>query len=105
MAQYDVFANPNPRSRESVPYVVDVQSSLLDSLPTRLVMPLTRVGLRSDDMPRRLVPVFVIDGERLAMHPHEAAGIDARLLRRRIESLAAHAGEIRDALDAVVGGT
>ena len=104
MAQYDVYSNPNPRSRDSVPYVVDVQSGLLDTLPTRLVMPLSRVGVRSDNMPRRLVPIFVVKGERLALHPHEAAGLDARLLRRRVESLAAHVGEIRDAMDAVLSG-
>jgi len=104
MAQYDVFANPNPRSRDSVPYVVDVQSGLLDALPTRLVMPLSRVSVRSDGIPRRLIAVFVIDGERLALHPHEAAGVDAKLLRKRVDSLAAHANEICDALDAVISG-
>lgn len=105
MAQYDVFLNPNARSRDSVPYVVDVQSVLLSTLRIRLTMPLSRVGLgAAGGMPRRLVPEFVVEGERLALLPHAAAGIDARLLREAVGSLADHAGEIRDALDAVVSG-
>ena len=44
MAQFDVYVNPNPESRQSVPFVVDVQSGLIDALPTRLVMPLSRIG-------------------------------------------------------------
>ena len=105
MAQYDVYLNPNPRSRESVPYVVDVQSALLSVLRTRLTMPLSRVGVDAPSgMPRRLVPQFMVEGERLALLPHAAAGIDARLLRDAVGSLAEHAGEIRDALDAVLSG-
>ena len=104
MAQYDVFVNPNPRSRESVPYVVDVQSGLLDVLRTRLTVPLSRVGTGQAGLPRRLIPIVVVAGERLALLPHQAACLDARLLRKSIDSLAGHAAEIRDALDAVVSG-
>lgn len=104
MPQYDVYVNPNPRSRESVPYIVDVQSALLGVLRTRLTMPLSRIGIDAAGMPRRLAPQFVVEGERLALHPHAAAGIDSRLLRGAVASLAEYAGEIRDALDAVVSG-
>lgn len=104
MPQYDVYVNPSARSRESVPYIVDVQSGLLSSLPTRLAMPLSRVGVGRSVVSRRLVPLFTIVGEPLALLAHEAAAIDARLLRQTVVSLAPHAAEIRDALDAVVGG-
>jgi len=36
MAQWDVYPNPSARSREDMPYLVDLQSNLLDVLPTRL---------------------------------------------------------------------
>lgn len=104
VAQYDVYPNPSPRSREWVPFVVDVQSDLLSALRTRLVMPLTRIGVDLAQAPRRLAPVFMIDGERLALLPQTAAGLDARSLKKPVASLLAHAGEIRDALDAVVSG-
>lgn len=104
MAQYDVYPNPSLRSRDWVPYVIDVQSDLLSALRTRLVMPLSRVGVDVAQAPRRLAPIFVIDGERLALQPQTAAGLEARLLKQPVASLLAHAGEIRDALDAVVSG-
>ena len=104
MAQFDVYENPNPRSREWVPYVVDVQSDLLTELRTRLVMPLSRVAADTSHGPRRLAPQFTVAGERLMLQPQASAGIDARVLRKPVASLAAHAGEIRDALDAVISG-
>ena len=42
MAQWDVFANPSPRMRQVLPYVVVLQSDLLSGLGTRLVAPLAR---------------------------------------------------------------
>jgi len=104
MAQYDVYPNPSPRSRDEVPYLVDVQSDLLADLRTRLVMPLARTGANLTQAPRRLSPTFVVDGQLLAALPHLAAGIEARLLRKPVASLAGHAADLRDALDAVVSG-
>ena len=105
MAQYDVYENPNARSRDAVPYVVDVQSHLLERLRTRLVMPLSRLGAdMTDGLPRRLVPRVVVAGERLMLLAHQAAVIEARHLRRPVTSIATGAHEIVDALDAVVSG-
>ncbi|MBV5298055.1 MAG: CcdB family protein, partial [Rhodoferax sp.] len=36
MAQYDVYPNPQRQSRQFIPYVIDVQSNLIDCLATRL---------------------------------------------------------------------
>lgn len=104
MAQYDIYPNPSARSREWVPFLVDVQSDLLAELRTRLVMPLTRVAAGLSQAPQRLAPEFIVAGERLALQPQASAGIDAKLLRKPVGSLAAHAGQIRDALDAVISG-
>ena len=38
--QYDVYPNPSPRMRHEYPYLVDIQSDLLSSLATRMVVPL-----------------------------------------------------------------
>jgi len=40
MAQFDVCTNPNPASAKRIPYLLDVQSDLLSSLATRVVVPL-----------------------------------------------------------------
>jgi len=40
MPQFNVYINTNSASRDIYPYLIDVQSSLLDNLETRLVIPL-----------------------------------------------------------------
>ena len=40
MAQFDVFENPNKETNQVVPYLLDVQADLLDTLSTRIVVPL-----------------------------------------------------------------
>lgn len=38
VAQFDVYLNPSPRSREEIPFVVDIQSDLLADLNARLAI-------------------------------------------------------------------
>jgi toxin CcdB len=104
MAQWDVYPNPSARLRDDMPYLVELQSDLLDRLPTRLVAPLVRSRLAPDGMPRSLCPAFNIDGAAVVLIPHEAGPIEARLLKRRVVSLRSRAHEIVAALDAAVGG-
>jgi len=40
MAQFDVYRNAHPATRARVPYLLDVQSDLLETLATRVVVPL-----------------------------------------------------------------
>jgi len=42
MSQFTLYENTNEESREAYPYFVDIQNGLLDSINTRLVIPLTR---------------------------------------------------------------
>ncbi|MGE4376136.1 MAG: CcdB family protein [Burkholderiaceae bacterium] len=104
MAQFDVYVNPNPASRPSVPFVLDVQSGLIDSLPTRLVMPLSRVGARLAKVPTNLCPVLEVEGEALILMPHLAAPVLARLLRNPVVSLPHSASAVSAAMDAVLSG-
>lgn len=104
MAQFDVYINPQSVSRQFVPYLVDIQSALIDQLTTRLVVPLSRVGSGAEKLPRRLTPLFEIDGESLALLPHLAAPVQIRLLKKPVMSLHSRADELTAALDAVVSG-
>ena len=104
MAQWDVCPNPSARSREAMPYLVVVQSDLLSSLPTRLVVPFARTTLAAADLSGRLAPLLEIAGERCALRPHEAGSIPKTLLRKRVTSLRVDAHRIVDAMDAVISG-
>ncbi|MCP5280932.1 MAG: CcdB family protein [Rhodoferax sp.] len=102
--QFDVYQNPSPRMREQYPFVVDIQSDLLGSLATRMVVPLAVTQLASDDVPRSLCPVFPVQGLQLMLLPFEAAPIPKRLLKTHVQSLKRFASEIVAAMDAVMSG-
>ncbi len=44
MSQFDVHENTNPETNQIIPYLLDVQADLLDTLATRVVVPLVTVS-------------------------------------------------------------
>ena len=102
--QFDVFENPSPRMRDVYPYVVDVQSDLLSTLPTRMVVPLAVTTLSAKDLPRRLCPVVTVNNKTLMLVPFEAAPLDKRLLKTGIASVREISNEIITAMDSVLSG-
>jgi toxin CcdB len=102
--QFDVFENPSPRMRDVYPYVVDVQSDLLSSLATRMVVPLAETALAAKDLPGRLCPLLSVNNKSLMLIPFEAAPLDKRLLKTEITSIRDRSHEIISAMDAVLSG-
>jgi len=103
MAQFDVYANPNPATRKLIPYLLDVQADLLDSLATRVVVPL----ILTDQMgkaAKQLNPQFKIKGIAVTLSTPELAGVDNRALGEKIASLKAKRDEIIAALDLLFTG-
>ena len=88
MAQFDFYPNPHLPSRQFVPYLLDVQSALIDLLDTRLVMPLSRVGVQQSRLPTNLCPLLEVAGEPLVLMPHLAAPVHVRQLKAPAGSLA-----------------
>ncbi len=103
MAQYDVFINPSSSAADGIPYVVVVQSDLLDSLATRLAMPLAALDFAAK-VPTALCPVIVVQGERLHALAHYAAPLPAKALKRPVDNVASQASALVSALDAVLSG-
>ena len=102
--QFDVYRNPSPRMLEQYPFVVDIQSDLLGSLATRIVVPLAITQLAPSDVPRSLSPVFQVQGLQLMLLPFEAAPLPKSLLKTDVQSLKRSASEIVAAMDAVMRG-
>src|SRR5450756_1568302 len=102
--QFDVYENPSPRMRDQYPYVVDIQSDLLSSLATRMVVPLALTSLHANELPRRLCPGFGVRKKSLRLGPFEVAPLDARLLKKDFVAIRSHAYEIVGAMDAVMSG-
>lgn len=103
MAQFDVYLNPNSSTRQTIPYLLDVQADLLDMLATRVVVPLVRaetMGLSAS----KLNPKFTINNNVVVMSSAELAGVTHRSLGEKVISLKAQRDEIIAALDLLFTG-
>jgi toxin CcdB len=104
MAQFDVYRNTNTASRARIPYLLDVQSSLLDSLATRIVVPLCKPAVVSGRPAERLNPAFEIQGQKLLMLTPELAGVSRKTLGEPVANLSAARADIIAALDLALTG-
>jgi len=103
MAQYDVYTNTSSSAADGIPYVVVIQSDLLDALATRLTMPLAVLEV-AHKVPTALCPVIMVKGKRLHALAHYAAPLPAKALRRPVDNVAAQASTLVSAMDAVLSG-
>ncbi len=98
MARYDVFASPDRAG-----YLLDVQADLLESLNTRLVVPLMPISAAPTPA-KRLNPVFDIQSERYVMVTQFLSAVPASILKTPIASLTKNDTEITGALDMALTG-
>jgi toxin CcdB len=104
MAQFTVYRNKNPSTQSAVPYLLDIQSDLLENLETRVVVPLYPTGaLRSKAM-QRLTPVLEIEGEPFLMVTPQLAGISRSDLGAPIARIEQQRFTIIAAVDFLVTG-
>ncbi len=103
MAQFDVYRNPDGSTRERFPFLLDVQSDLLRSLATRVVVPLGASDAKRPPVVG-LMPVFEIDGRPVVMRTSEITGVARKAVGERVASLAGQRHEIVAALDVLVSG-
>jgi len=102
MSQFDVYRNPNPATNDQIPYLLDLQTDLLEITRTRVVVPLERSGTFSTA--QRLMPKFRIEGIAVVMSTPELAGIGFSNLGEPVASLADKRQEIMAALDLLFSG-
>ncbi len=104
MSQFTLYENQNPDSREAYPYFVDVQNALLDSLNTRLVIPLTPLKYLGDSNIGNLCPTTTFDGNQLVLLTHQMTNVPVSALKSDIGSLEHLRDEIISAIDFLVTG-
>jgi toxin CcdB len=101
MAQFDVHRNKGAL-RDSIPFVVLVQSAQFDRYRRRLVVPLVRQTLLPRDTPTvgaRMNPFFVVDGIRVVLHPLDMVSVAVDQLGEVVGSLLQEGQIIADSLD------
>ncbi len=104
MARWDVYRNPGAQAA-TTPYLLDVQSDLLDALDTRIVIPLRSLAhFPAMPLPTRLTPVFRIGGADYMLETPKMAAVPARILRGPVASLSTEHLAITGALDFLFQG-
>jgi toxin CcdB len=101
MAQFDVHRNPG-RHRDTIPFVVIVQSTLYDDYRRRVVVPLVKKSSIGTVTNARFNPTFRIKGVSVVLHPLEIVSVAKENLGEQVESLAEEGDRIIAALDELV---
>lgn len=104
MAQFKVYENKNKATEKTYPYLLDIQSNLLDDLRTRVVIPLCPASLAGKAAITKLCPALEIEGNHFIALTQQIAGIDRKSIGREICNLSQHRSEIVAALDFVISG-
>ncbi|MDR2880728.1 MAG: CcdB family protein [Azoarcus sp.] len=105
MAKYDVFPNPGAHAH-TAPFLLDVQSDLLDGLNSRMVVPLRRLQSfpSTAKRPERLLPALQIGGESFFLDVPQMGAVPTRILKHPVTSLASEHARIAAALDFLFQG-
>lgn len=104
MARFDVYANPGSHAT-TTPYLVDVQSDLLDDLDTRMVIPLRRLTtFPKVKLSTRLTPVLTVNDDELLLETPKMGAVPQRILKTPVTSLADEQTQISAALDFLFQG-
>ena len=104
MAQFTVYENPNRSTRAVYPYLLDIQSDLLDDLRTTVVIPLAPARLAGKAAISRLCPLLEVDGEPHVAITQQLAGIDRSSLGKAVCNLAHNRADIVAAMDFIISG-
>jgi toxin CcdB len=104
MARFDVYPNPGLHAH-TTPYLLDVQSELLDGLDSRMVIPLRSLEhFAKVKLPTRLTPVFTIQGQNYLLETPKMGAVPRRILKSPVTSLTAEQAQITAALDFLFQG-
>ncbi|GAB3375546.1 CcdB family protein [Spongiibacter taiwanensis] len=104
MAQFDVYENPSVNTRTAFPYLVDVQSPVIEDISTRIVVPIGKLQSFKNQAMTKLTPEINYDGERLLLLVPQIAAIPAKYLKAPIGSLAHFRDDIIAAVDFAITG-
>ncbi len=104
MAQFHAYRNQNPDSKKTTPYLLDVQSNLLNDLATRVVIPLRLARHYRGEPAKTLMPVFEIEGAPVLALTQQLAAVPNKALGESVADLSSQQHQIVAALDFLISG-
>jgi len=99
MAQFDVYKNQNASTAKVYPLLLDVQHAVLDTLTTRIVIPLGITNKGQVKPLEVLAPLVEFQGEHYVLLTPQLSAVSGRRLSDPAGSLAAFRADIVAALD------
>ncbi len=100
MAQFDVYINNSPKSKDLFPYFLDIQNDILKHIDTRVIIPLSSLNLQN----KSLNPSFKIDNKNLILASTEITNIHKSILGNKVCSLENKKAEIISSIDFLITG-
>ncbi len=103
MAQFDVYENLNEYTKKNIPFLLDLQADLLNTIATRVVAPLVSESAMGKPIDH-LNPQFQIKRKSVYMSTAEMAGVPVRALGEKVGNLRDQRHIIIAALDFIFTG-
>ena len=104
MNQFSLYKNENKSSKKAYPYFVDVQSDLVDSLNSRVVIPLSLSEETNNTNAKGLCPIFDIKDKDYILLTHQLTSVPVSLLKKESGTLESFRYEILGAIDILFTG-
>ena len=99
MARFDIYEN-HGKHTGTTPYLLDVQSDLLDGLDSRMVIPLRHLEhYQNIQLPTLLTPVLTIKGQDFVLETPKMGALPKRVLKTPVTSMIDMRVQIVEALD------
>lgn len=103
MSQFVAYANADAASRRQIPYFLDVQSDLIETVGSRVVVPLI-TSERAGGVIERLMPRLPVGDKRMVMDTAQVMGIPMRMLGKQVADLSPERDAILAAIDMLTHG-
>ena len=100
MAQFDVYKNENDQTNQRVPYLLDIQNDILDSINTKIVIPLVK---DKNDF-KGLTKEFIIENQKVYLTTSQMGTIHKNELKTKITTLQNQKEEIKNSIDFLIYG-
>ena len=103
MSQFIVYANADAASKKLIPYLLDVQSDLIETAGSRVVVPLVTAE-RAGGVIERLMPSLLVGDKRMVMDTAQIMGLPLHMIGKQVADLSSDRPVILAAIDMLTHG-
>jgi toxin CcdB len=104
VAQFDVYINPSKASKKAYPFILNIQSSLIDNIATRIVVPLALYRKFKNEEIKGLTPKVSFKNRDLLILIPQLTSMPSKSLKNPVGTLSHLRDEIISALDLAITG-